>query len=133
MRKPGWAQGETGSALVEALVGIAIVTIMLGGMYRAVADSAARNHMAQDKRTASLIAQSELASVGSLVALAPGTTTGISAGYRWEIDVQPLALKTPQSDAGPLWDVMVSVRSTKGTLLTSLHTAAIGGNSGNGP
>jgi general secretion pathway protein I len=132
MRKLGWAKGERGSALVEALVGIAIVSVTLAGMYRAVADSAARNHMAQDKRTASLVAQSELASVGSLVPLAPGTTTGISAGYRWEIDVQPLTLKMPKSDAGGLWDVMVAVRSTKGTLLTSLHTAAVGGNTGSG-
>lgn len=116
---------------MEALVGIAIVSITLAGMYRAVADSAARNHMAQDKRTASLIAQSELASVGSLLPLASGTTTGISAGYRWEIDVQPLAMKVPKSDAGGLWDVMVSVRNAKGTLLASLHTAAVGGNTGN--
>lgn len=131
MRNRGSARREAGSALVEALVGIAIVSVTLAGMYRAVADSAARDHMAQDKRTASLVAQSELASVGSLVPLAPGTTTGISAGYRWEIDVQPLALKVSKSDAGALWDVMVSVRSTKGTLLASLHTAAVGGNTGN--
>ncbi|HEY4115335.1 MAG TPA: hypothetical protein VGM17_14865 [Rhizomicrobium sp.] len=132
MRKLGWAHGETGSALVEALVGIAVVSITLAGMYRAITDSAARSHMAEDKRTASLIAQSELASVGSLVPLSPGTTTGISAGYRWEIDVQLLALKMPKSDAGVLWDVQVSVRSAKGTLLASLHTAATGGNAGNG-
>lgn len=131
MRYRGWRHREAGSALVEALVGIAIVSITLAGMYRAVADSAARNHMAQDKRTASLIAQSELASVGSLLPLASGTTTGISAGYRWEIDVQPLAMKVPKSDAGGLWDVMVSVRNAKGTLLASLHTAAVGGNTGN--
>ena len=123
MRNLGWAKGERGSALIEALVGVAIVSLTLAGMYRAIADSAARNHMAEDKRTASLIAQSELASVGSIVPLAPGTTTGITAGYRWEIDVQPLALKMPQSDAGPLWDVLVSVRSARGTPLAALHTA----------
>ena len=62
---------DSGSALVEALIGSAIVAMTLGTMYRAVTDSAARNRMAEEKRFATLIAQSELATVGTIVPVQP--------------------------------------------------------------
>jgi hypothetical protein len=82
---------EAGEALVEALIGSAIVALTLGAMFHSVVDSAARNRMAEEKRFATLIAQSELATVGPLVPVAPGVTTGRSS--RWQTHCHPATLE----------------------------------------
>ena len=117
---------ESGSALVEALIGSAIVALTLATMYRAVTDSAARNRMAEEKRFANLIAQSELATVGPIVPVAPGVTTGVETGMPWRIQIEPLPTNPPASTAGQLWRVTVSVRNPKGAQLVSLSTMALG-------
>jgi hypothetical protein len=117
---------ESGSALVEALIGSAIVALTLATMYRAVTDSAARNRMAEEKRFANLIAQSELASVGPIVPVAPGVTTGVEAGLPWRIQIEPLPANPPASTAGQLWRVTVSVRNSRGAQLVTLSTLALG-------
>lgn len=119
-------RGESGSALVEALIGSAIVALTLATMYRSVTDSAARNRMAEEKRFATLIAQSELASVGPIVPVAPGVTTGVEAGMPWRIQIEPLPNNPPASTAGQLWHVTVSVRNSRGRQLVTLSTMALG-------
>lgn len=118
---------ESGSALVEALIGSAIVALTLGTMYRAVTDSAARNRMAEEKRFAGLIAQSELATVGPIVPVEPGVTTGVELGFPWRIQIEPLSTNVPANTAGQIWHVTVSVRNPKGAQLVSLSTLALGG------
>ncbi len=117
---------DAGSALVEALIGSAIVALTLGTMYHAIVDSAARNRMAEEKRFANLIAQSELASVGSIVPVEPGVTTGVELGFPWRIQIEPFSGTVPPGNAGQLWSVTVSVRNPKGALLASLGTLALG-------
>jgi hypothetical protein len=117
---------DAGSALVEALIGSAIVALTLGTMYHAIVDSAARNRMAEEKRFGNLIAQSELASVGSVVPVEPGVTTGIELGFPWRIQIEPFSGKVAPGNAGQLWSVTVSVRNPKGALLASLGTLALG-------
>ncbi|HEX3651795.1 MAG TPA: hypothetical protein VHU18_03115 [Rhizomicrobium sp.] len=117
---------EAGSALVEALIGSAIVALALGTMFHSIVDSAARNRMAEEKRFATLIAQSELATVGSLVPVAPGVTTGLSLGFPWRIQIEPMENPLPPSNAGTVWRVTVSVRNPKGRQLASISTLAIG-------
>ncbi|HEY1962971.1 MAG TPA: hypothetical protein VGG69_11170 [Rhizomicrobium sp.] len=117
---------ESGSALVEALIGAAIVAVTLATMYRAVTDSASRNRMAEEKRFANLIAQSELATVGPIVPVAPGVTTGLEVGLPWRIQIEPLSTNPPASTAGQLWRVTVSVRNSKGAQLVTLSTLALG-------
>jgi len=119
------AQNDLGSALIEALIGAAVVTLTLGAMFQSIIDSASHNRMAEEKRIASLIAQSELASVGSVVPIEPGVSTGIEAGYRWQIQIEPFSQAFPVSTAGQLWNVTVSVRNARGKPLASLHTLAI--------
>jgi hypothetical protein len=119
-------RGDSGSALVEALIGSAIVALTLATMYRAVTDSAARNRMAEEKRFANLIAQSELATVGPIVPVAPGVTTGVETGMPWRIQIEPLPTDPPASTAGQLWRVTVSVRNPKGARLVLLSTVALG-------
>jgi F0F1-type ATP synthase membrane subunit c/vacuolar-type H+-ATPase subunit K len=117
---------ESGSALVEALIGSAIVAMALGTMFHSVVDSAARNRMAEEKRFATLIAQSELATVGPIVPVAPGVTTGLSLGFPWRIQIEPMANPLPPSNAGTVWRVTVSVRNPKGRQLASISTLALG-------
>ena len=117
---------ESGSALVEALIGSAIVALTLATMYRSVTESAARNRMAEEKRFANLIAQSELASVGPIVPVAPGVTTGVEAGLPWRIQIEPLPTNPPASTAGQLGHVTVSVRNSRGRQLVTLSTMALG-------
>ncbi|MBV8799968.1 MAG: hypothetical protein JO208_09190 [Alphaproteobacteria bacterium] len=119
-------QGDAGSALVEALIGSAIVALTLGAMYHATMNSAARNRMAEEKRFANLIAQSELATVGSMVRIEPGVTTGIQAGFPWRIQIEPFAADLPASNAGQVWRVTVSVRNPKGRALAVISTLALG-------
>ena len=117
---------DGGSALVEALIGSAIVALTLATMYRAITDSAARSRMAEEKRFATMIAQSELATVGPIVAVEPGVTTGVELGYPWRIQIEPVAGNISASTAGQLWRVTVSVRNPHGALLVSLPTLALG-------
>jgi hypothetical protein len=119
-------RGDAGSALVEALVGSAIVALALGTMFHTVIDSAARNRMAEEKRFATLIAQSELATVGPIVPVAPGVTTGISLGFPWRIQIEPMSTPLPPSNAGTVLRVTVSVRNPKGRQLASISTLALG-------
>jgi hypothetical protein len=95
-------------------------------MFHSIVDSAARNRMAEEKRYATLIAQSELATVGSLVPVAPGVTTGLSLGFPWRIQIEPMENPLPPSNAGTVWRVTVSVRNPKGRQLASISTLAIG-------
>jgi len=111
---------------VEALIGSAIVALTLGAMYHATMNSAARNRMAEEKRFANLIAQSELATVGSMVRIEPGVTTGIQAGFPWRIQIEPFAADLPASNAGQVWRVTVSVRNPKGRALAVISTLALG-------
>jgi hypothetical protein len=117
---------DRGSALIEAVIGSAIVALTLGTMYRAITDSAARNRIAEEKRFATLIAQSELAAVGPVVPVQAGITSGVELGLPWRIQIEPFAGNLPVSNAGQVWRVTVSVRNSHGAQLTSLSTLMLG-------
>jgi general secretion pathway protein I len=120
---------QSGSAVIEAVIGAAIVSLALATMLQAVVDTASRNRLAEDKRMASLVAQSELATVGSLVPVEPGVTSGIVAGYRWHIQIEPFNGNVPQTTAGQPMSVTVIVDNAAGRQLATLHTVALGPNS----
>lgn len=71
------------------MVGAAIVSITLIGMYQAIIESASHNRMAEERRTALMLAQSEMAAVGVLVPVTPGTNEGTAGDYYWRVDIQP--------------------------------------------
>ena len=120
---------QSGSAVIEAVIGAAIVSLALATMLQAVVDTASRNRLAEDKRMASLVAQSELATVGSLVPVEPGVTSGIVAGYRWHIQIEPYSGNVPQTTAGQPMSVTVIVNNATGRQLAALRTVALGPNS----
>ena len=118
---------EHGSVLIEAMVAAAIVALMLGALYRSIADSAMRENLLAQKRGAVLVAQSELDAVGSIVPLSPGVSGGVDGNYVWHVDVEPYAAGQGAGSAGNLWSVVVTVRSREGTVnLVTLKSLALG-------
>jgi general secretion pathway protein I len=101
--------GERGSALVEAMIGAAIVAITLASMYVAITQSAAGNRMAEDRRMAMMIARSQMAAVGSIIPAAPGITEGMNGDFYWRVDIEPYAAAPEPGTAGRLCVVTVVV------------------------
>jgi hypothetical protein len=124
--------GEQGSVLVEAMVGSAIIAITLLGMYEAIVTSASHNRMAEDRRNAIMIAQSELAAVGTIIPSLPGTTEGTQGDFYWRVDIAPYGQdeSTPQlgrvaNQTGTLCLVTVTVADRKRRPLSVLHTLTL--------
>ena len=118
-------RGEAGSVLIEAMVAAAIVALMLGAMYRSIADDARGERVLVQKRAALLIAQSELDAAGTVTPLAAGAIAGVEDNYVWRMDMEPYA--SAQGSAGKLWQVTVTVRPRDGSVsLVTLRTLALG-------
>jgi hypothetical protein len=116
---------QSGSALVEAMVAVAVIAMMLAVTYRAVGESVLRARAAEAGRTAALIAQSRLAMVGSEIPLSPGETTGVDAGFAWRVFIEPA--DQDSSAMGQLLSVTASVRRPdhaggRGADLAVLHS-----------
>lgn len=118
---------DNGSVLIEAMIASVIIALMLVAMYGAIADAARGNAHATEKRTALMIAQSELAAVGSALPLSPGVTGGVEGPYAWRVEIDPYSEAEGPSTAGPLWQVTVSVRSTDSNAdLVTLRSLELG-------
>ena len=119
-------RGERGSLLIEALIASAIVAMVLAGAYQVVGDSAGRLRGLEARRTAYLIAQSQLAAVGAETPVQSGATAGTQGDFAWRIDITPYADSLAASAAGELYRVRVSVRPRRDenhdlAVLTSLR------------
>ena len=119
-------RSDRGFALVEALIGAGIIAVTLGAMYSATIASASRSRLAEDKRVALLIAQSEMASVGPVLAVQPGVTSGEEFGYTWHIAIDPYNTFSSTATAGQLWRVTVTVGNNIHPNLATLSTLALG-------
>ena len=108
----GGRRSERGSALVEALVAVALVALVLAFAYRAMGQGALRSRAAETSRMATLVAQSRLATVGAEIPLAPGDTQGLEGDFLWRVEVRPQA--DAPSDAGQLYAVTAAVRDRRG-------------------
>jgi hypothetical protein len=122
---------ESGSALVEAMVGAAIVAGTLAAMFGAIRESAAHNHMIEQRRVALMIAQSELSAVGVTIPAAPGITEGTQGDYYWRIDIEPFGgqqqpgFGTAPNPAGVLCSVHVMVGDAHRRPLANLTTLTL--------
>jgi uncharacterized protein YcgI (DUF1989 family) len=118
---------DRGSAFVESIIAAAIVAMALGTTYRVIADSAARDRASEARRVALLIAQSELASVGADIPLAPGDTSGQSGDMTWRVEVSPYGAGGDKNPAGELLRVAVSVGpQAGGPNLVTLQSLRLG-------
>jgi hypothetical protein len=101
---------DSGAIFVESLVAAAIVAMILVVTFRVVADGAAHARTTEQRRVALLIAQSELAAVGSEIPVAAGESSGDSGDMTWTVDISPYSDESGASTVGALWRVAVSVR-----------------------
>lgn len=119
-------KNDSGSVFIESMVAAAIVALSLAAMYRVIEDGAMRNRAVNAKQNALLIAQSELAAVGSAIPLAQGMTGGTEGPYAWRVDISPSDAESTASSAGQLWDVTVSVRLLdRGNAIVTLNSLAL--------
>lgn len=98
-----------GSILIETLVAAAILSLMLGLVYRAMADGAVSATQLAERRNALLLAQSQLAQAGSALPLQPGDTEGRSDDLLWKLSVAPYEDIRATSNAGRLQQITVTV------------------------
>ena len=113
---------DRGSIFIEALVASAILSLSLLTMLQAFHGTALRERTLADRRLAVLVAQSELAAVGSEIPPAPGTSNGTDGPYAWTVAIAPAA----GDDQVTLLDVRVSVRLDGSSReLASLHTLRV--------
>ena len=119
---------DVGSALVEALVAAAIVAAVLGVTMETASSAAARRGGLEQRRTALMVARSELAAVGAEIPVMPGEMDGVEGDFSWRVRIDPAqADGTVISRAGSADLVTVSVRSARGgpdlAVLKSLRLA----------
>jgi general secretion pathway protein I len=90
-------RSEAGFTLIEVLVALAVLAIVLGAI-GSVVGTTVKSIRSVDRRLPLLeTAQSLVASLPDRNALKPGTEIGGSGGYRWRIDVVPLAAPAPRT------------------------------------
>jgi len=105
---------DGGAIFVEALVAAAIVGMILAATFRVVAAGAARERMAEARREALLVAQSELSAVGAEIPLSEGSTDGVAGDLVWRVDIASAGQLGDDNTAGALWRVAVSARPRAG-------------------
>jgi hypothetical protein len=113
---------EQGSALLEALVSTAVVAAVLAAAFQVTAQAQRRRVATEQKHTALLIAQSELAAVGSAIPAVVGETSGVDGDYSWRMRAEPAEV-----GGGRLLLVTASVRRIGGPAdLAVLKTLRLG-------
>ncbi|MBV8978372.1 MAG: hypothetical protein JOZ13_13455 [Alphaproteobacteria bacterium] len=88
------------------MVGAAIISMTLAAMYESIVSTAAHNRMAESRRTAMMIAQSELAAVGPVIPSVPGTTEGTEGDFYWRVDIAPYGQQTAAPQLGQLPNIV---------------------------
>ena len=122
---------DAGFTLLEVLVAFVICALALGGFLQVFSTSLRGVERAEDTTVATLLAESKLATVGSLVPLGGDTRRGLFEDrFRWRIDSAPLAPDDDSAVRGPLRPYRVTVEVRWGTpsrprsvVLTSLRLA----------
>ncbi len=115
------ADRETGAVLVETLVAVLIIAAMSGLWFETLAQGARQQRGLADRRIAMLVAQSQLATVGVLRAVAPGQTSGDDAGMAWRIEIRTY----PEAGTG-IDKVTVAVGQPGGANLAVLQSLRLG-------
>jgi type II secretory pathway pseudopilin PulG len=105
-------QNDSGNAFLEILVALIIIAAALGVLFEVIADGAVRARQAEAKRSALVVAQSELAAAGIAYPLDGGPVNGVEGPFTWWVDFAPYGRST--SGAGRLWAVRVQVSLSSG-------------------
>ncbi|HZZ90155.1 MAG TPA: hypothetical protein VFE13_17635 [Caulobacteraceae bacterium] len=123
------SDAEDGSILLEALVSTAVVAAVLAAMFTAIGQWDQQRRQIDDRRTALMIARSQLAAVGSALPLTPGRLQGVEGDFVWSVGIEPgQANALDSSLAGSPSTVTVAVRrAAGGPSLALLRTQQLAG------
>ena len=102
---------ESGFALIEALVALAILAVSLGALLSVAADAANRTRLSESRRAAELVAESQLAAAGIVYSLGGAPAEGIAGPFAWRVTMRAAGAG---SAVGSLWAVTVTVRMRSG-------------------
>lgn len=87
---PSGRGGEAGFTLLEVLVALAVLAISLGVLIPVFSGTLDRQGALADQKTAAMLAESKLATVGSEIPLVDGATDGkFDNGFTWHAEVAP--------------------------------------------
>lgn len=131
MKRAARLSKDAGSVLVEAMVSSLIIAMTLIALYTAIIESASHSREAEERRNALMIAQSELAAVGSIIPSTPGVTEGTQGDFIWRVDIEPYGgsaqpgFGTSPNPAGVLCLVRVSVGDQHRRPLAVLNTLTL--------
>lgn len=112
-------RSDQGFALVEAVVGLAIVAAILGVTFQTMAMARGAIADAEARREAMLQAQSLSAQLGATIPLIPGTSSGQSEDLRWRVDIESVDGRETQV---PLLRSKVTVTDDRSHVLARLET-----------
>ncbi len=117
---------ESGFALLEVIVAIAIAALALATIYRTMADGFRSASRVDTLQAAVVASRSHLDALAADGTLNPGTSTGAYAnGIRWRLSVTDLSTKTLQANAlRPFWIKLVATDKA-GVPLIELETAKL--------
>jgi general secretion pathway protein I len=83
-------RGQGGFTLLEVLVALSVLAISLGVLVPVFSGTLERQAALADQKTATALAESKLAAVGSEIPLTDGATDGkFDNGFTWHIEVGP--------------------------------------------
>jgi prepilin-type N-terminal cleavage/methylation domain-containing protein len=109
------ARRQAGFALVEVIVGAAIVATMMALTYRSIATNASAARQVAERREAVLLAQSVLAQATASPAAAALAATGRDGALAWQVARAPF----PAPNGGlPIERIAVRVSDAGGPVLT---------------
>jgi type II secretory pathway pseudopilin PulG len=125
MRRP--ATTESGFGLVEAIVALAIVSLALTTLYRALSSAVHTAARVQVHDAALVLARTHLDSLGSDGTMQVGSVTGTYVnGLPWRLEVSALSTRSSGTQAAhrPFW-VILEVFDRSGITLLKLETAKL--------
>ena len=110
--RPGATAGFT---LIEVLVALALVAAVLGGIGTVIATTVRGTRTVEARLLLVQTAHRLLASLPGRDRLQPGTSTGVSGGFRWRMDVAALATQSHGPQEAVQWlPLAVTVRVQAG-------------------
>ena len=104
---------EAGFTLVEALVAMAVFTLVISALYQGLSGGWRGLRRAEGSELALKVAEAQLASAGIETPLVPSTQSGVTSGISWTSEISPYVPPGSQLETRPnlagFW-VAVTVR-----------------------
>ena len=117
---------ETGFALLEAIVAMAIAAIGLATVFRTIGDGLRTASRVQEVQAAIVVARSHLDALGVDGMLASGLSTGVyENNLRWRLNVTDLSSRAgADTRLRPYWITLVAF-NRQGASILQLETAKV--------